>query len=104
MPAAPDGGVVHQHVQLAIGRNRGRDGLLPVILAGNVEVNIGGIAAQFVYLRGHGHSVGIQHVGNDHLRSLAGKEPGFRRALTAGSAGNQRNLSFQSHSFPRLHF
>ena len=63
-------------------------------------MNVGGVAPQFVYLRGHGHAVRVQNVGDDHLGALAGKEPGFRRALTAGAAGNQRNLSFQSHSFP----
>ena len=73
--AAPDGGVVYQHVQLAIGRHGGGDGLLPVPFAGDVEVHEGRVAAQLVYLRRNCHSVRVQHVGNDHLRSLPCEEP-----------------------------
>ena len=103
MAAAPDGGVVHQHVQLAVGRDGRGDGVLPVGFAGYIQVDVRGLAAQFVDCGGHGHSVGVQHVGDDHFRPLAGEQPRLRRPLPSGAAGNQRHFSLQSHRIPLIY-
>ena len=70
------------------------------VLTGNVEVDIGGVAAKFVDLGSHGHAVRVQHVGDDHPGSLAGEDAGLGRTLAAGPAGDKRNLALQSHQFP----
>ena len=79
--APPDGGVVDQHVQLAVGSHGGRDRLLPVVLAGHIQVDVSGVAAQLVDFRCNGHAIGVQHIGYDHLGALAGKQLCFSGTL-----------------------
>ena len=95
--AEDDGGVVHQHVHLAEPLLGGVNRPLPVILAGNVQMQINRLAAQLADFRLHLHTLVIQHVADDHFGPFLSEHPRLGGALPPRPAGNNRNLAFQPH-------
>ena len=91
------GGVVDEDVYLAELLLCGFDGALPVVLAGDVEVEIDRFAAEFADFGLHLHTEFIAHVADDDLCALLGEHSGLGGALPARAAGDDRNLAFQPH-------
>ena len=102
-------GVVYNHVQPAVGGQRRLDGLLPVLVAGDVELHEDCVAAHFANLGGRPLALLQQDVGQDDLCALSREQPGSRAAEahqlafdSRGRAGNKSDLAFQAHRSPSL--
>jgi hypothetical protein len=94
---AADAGIVHQHVQRAEAGHGSRNGLLPVLGFGHIQLDEEARTAAGVDLGLDLLAFLFQEIPNDHLGTLTGKEPGFCSPLSPGTAANERNLAFQSH-------
>ena len=96
-----DAGVVDQDVELAVLGLGELDGASPVVLAGDVEVDVFDVAAEFGDFGLDLSAVFVLNVSEDDLRALHGEEFGFDRALSARAAAYDGYLAVQSaHVFP----
>ena len=90
-----DASVVDQNVQAAepaLGRGHR---VLPVGVAGNVEVDVDRLAAALGDAPLHRLSLVIQNVAEDHPCSLGDEQLGLEGSLASGAAGNQYYLTVQ---------
>ena len=72
LPSMP--GVVDEDVQPAVAVKGCPHGGIPVVGAGYVEVDIGGVAAELGYLRFDLLAFVVEQVADDDLRAFAGEE------------------------------
>ena len=83
--AYEDARVVHQDVQLAVCFDGPVHRVVPLGLAGNVQVDVCGVAAGLSYLGFDLPAKVVQDVANDHARPFAGEQFRFDRSLTSRS-------------------
>src|SRR6266851_5191923 len=95
--AARYAGIVHQDVQPAIGRHRLGDQAAPLYLAGDVYFRGDRLAASCADVAGYHLGVISQDVGNHDLGALRGEKPRLGFAHAMSTAGDDRNLVFQTH-------
>ena len=93
-----DAGVVHQDVQLAVAGHGGGDGVGPLVGAGYVQVDVGGLAAEFADFGFQFHTFVVQDVADDHGGAFTDEQAGFGGALPAGAAADEGNFTLQSHN------
>ena len=78
-----DAGVVHEHVESRRRSTWRVSTASPVVLAGDVEVEVAGVVAE---LLGDELAVLVEHVAQHDLRPLGHEQPGLGRALAPGAA------------------
>src|SRR4030095_8453850 len=88
-------GIVHQDIELAISPHRSVDCGLPVRLTGDIEMDVGGLAARGMNLCFDPAPVLVEHIAEDHLGVLATKELRFRGPLAPGPATDQGHFPIQ---------
>ena len=83
-----DAGVVDQDIQLAVAVHCGLHCRFPLRLAGDVQVHVGGLAAQFANLGLHLLAQVVENVAEDHAGALGGEHAGLAGALAPGAAAD----------------
>ena len=94
---AADSRVVHEYIYSGIALYRLIHQRLPGLGAGDVGVDIHGLATGVLYLAGDRLAVLVGDVGHDDIGALAGEQSCLLRSHTAGRSGDNRNFSFQTH-------
>ena len=69
----------------------------PGLGAGDVGVDVDGLAAGVFDLAGDGLALVVEYVGYDDLGALAGEQAGFLGAHATGGSRDYRDFAFQSH-------
>ena len=91
-----DARVVDENVQLPVLAFGKLYSVLPLIVLGHVEMDVGRFATGLKYLRLDLAALFVENVADDDFGSFLGKEHGFKRSLSPGASAYQGYLALQS--------
>ena len=93
--ADQDAGVVKEHVQLAVGVHGRLHRRRPIGLAGDVQVHVGDVVAEFLQFGLGLLALVVQDVADDDAGALFREHPRLHCALPPRSAADERDFAFQ---------